>query len=115
MGSACECDFSGLCQSKPVVLFEPASTAMGNPFARVRPIEKHMVDDIFTTRIPTPAVTFDPVGRCIYCGATGVDLRDEHIVPLSLNGTMILPRASCRECEKITTRFERSVARNMYG
>jgi hypothetical protein len=60
------------------------------------------------TRIASP-------GACIYCGARGVVLRDEHVVPLSLGGKHILEGASCRSCEVITTRFERDVARDMWG
>ena len=48
---------------------------------------------------------YAPVGQCIYCGI--VDLppgmkrfHDEHIVPLALNGALILPEASCRQCER---------------
>lgn len=51
---------------------------------------------------------YDPVGVCIYCGAT-TDLRDEHIIPRALDGDWILPEASCRACEAITSRFERRV------
>lgn len=54
-------------------------------------------------------------GACIYCGATGVRLTDEHAVPLSLGGQHILENASCDECAKITTKFERDVAREMWG
>jgi len=45
---------------------------------------------------------YDPVDQCIYCGAGApTPLGDEHIIPYSLNGTHILPKASCRECERI--------------
>ena len=52
---------------------------------------------------------YGPVGRCIYCGtntlAPGVRrFGDEHIVPLALNGGLILPEASCRECERTINR-----------
>ena len=48
---------------------------------------------------------YAPVGRCIYCGVVEVPLgmkrfHDEHIVPLALNGGLILPEASCRQCER---------------
>jgi hypothetical protein len=45
------------------------------------------------------------IGKCIYCGATE-DLRIEHCFPESLNGEFELEAASCRECEKITGKFE---------
>jgi hypothetical protein len=52
---------------------------------------------------------YEEVGHCIYC-APGTPipthLGDEHIIPLSFGGGRILPRASCRLHEKITTQFE---------
>lgn len=57
--------------------------------------------------------------RCIYCMRTQPELAhqlgDEHIIPESLNGALILPRASCRDCGLITSRFEQTVSRQMYG
>jgi hypothetical protein len=60
------------------------------------------------TRIPSR-------GACIYCGASGVRLTDEHVIPLALGGFHILEGASCDDCARITTRFERDVAREMWG
>ena len=62
-------------------------------------------------------VSIAPGGRCIYCGSDGgpLGLRDEHIVPFALNGTSILPKASCSDCEAITSAFEGRCARTMYG
>jgi hypothetical protein len=57
----------------------------------------------------------DSKGACIYCGAAGVRLTDEHVVPLSLGGQHIIEKASCDDCAKITARFERDVAREMWG
>jgi hypothetical protein len=54
-------------------------------------------------------------GACIYCGTRGVELLDEHVVPLSLEGQHILEGASCRPCADITSRFEGDVARDMWG
>jgi hypothetical protein len=53
---------------------------------------------------------FDPVGRCIYCGARS-ELTDEHIIPLGLNGDWILPKASCSACATVTSKFEMAVLR----
>ena len=58
---------------------------------------------------PRKATRYGPVGRCIYCGTTepppGVNrFGDEHIVPLALNGGLVLPEASCRRCERIINR-----------
>lgn len=52
---------------------------------------------------------YAPVGRCIYCGTTKLPalakrFGDEHIVPLALNGGLILPQASCRRCERVINR-----------
>lgn len=58
--------------------------------------------------------SFHPPLKCIYCGKTDVKLKDEHIIPLSLDGSWIFPKASCGDCEKITSRFEFLVARDMY-
>jgi hypothetical protein len=64
----------------------------------------------------------EPAGRCIYCGAKSYDplrpelpLGDEHIVPLSLGGKSLLPAASCKRCEGVTSAFEGTVARSIFG
>ncbi|SOD22755.1 hypothetical protein [Nitrosomonas ureae] len=57
---------------------------------------------------------FQPANKCIYCGKTNVFLGDEHIIPFSLDGAWIIPKASCKDCESITSKFEMSVARDMY-
>lgn len=51
------------------------------------------------------------VGKCIYCGTTN-DLTDEHTVPYSLNGMLVLRKASCKACAKITSAFEGSFTHN---
>lgn len=53
----------------------------------------------------------DPVQCCIYCGARGIRLSDEHIIPAGLNGTWTIPKASCPSCSKITGEIERVVLR----
>jgi hypothetical protein len=73
-----------------------------------------MTDGIFKEPVIAPSITCAPVGRCIYCGSRE-RLTNEHIIPLSLNGTMILPESSCRVCAGITSKFELTVARQMYG
>lgn len=58
-----------------------------------------------------------PANRCIYCGSLVYArdskrlLAEEHIIPLGLNGTDVLPRASCRHCERVTGRLESKVLR----
>src|SRR5919108_3228676 len=54
-------------------------------------------------------------GGCIFCGARGVVLTDEHVIPISLGGVHMLEGASCRACADVTTKFERDVARDMWG
>jgi hypothetical protein len=52
-----------------------------------------------------------PIGQCIYCGSTA-DLTDEHVVPYGLAGDrLILEKASCQSCARITSRLERDVLR----
>ncbi|RNJ49284.1 HNH endonuclease [Methylocystis hirsuta] len=52
--------------------------------------------------------SFAPVWKCIYCGedATPESLTKEHIIPKALNGTITLPKSSCRKCACITRDFE---------
>src|SRR4051794_10469240 len=52
------------------------------------------------------------IGRCIYCPEEGTT--DEHIIPLSLGGKLLLRDASCDTCREITRRFEEAVTRDMY-
>lgn len=63
---------------------------------------------------------FDPVGRCIYCGATKYSpggqrrLGDEHVIAEGMGGTLILPEASCQECEAHTSGIEWAVVRRQF-
>ena len=54
-------------------------------------------------------------GACIYCGATAVPLKNEHVVPYALGGTHVLREASCATCEDMTKKFEQKVARDLWG
>lgn len=58
---------------------------------------------------------FPSVNRCIYCGETGNSLSDEHIIPYGLYGEMVLQKSSCKKCSKITSQFEQTVLRTMFG
>jgi len=60
-----------------------------------------------------PRSEYSAVGQCIYCGDPN-DLTDEHIIPESLGGRLVLPKASCKACATTTGRFEQIVARKMY-
>ena len=55
-----------------------------------------------------------PISCCVYCGAIE-ELSNEHVVPLGLDGTIQLVKASCPECCKITGKFEGAVLRTMFG
>ncbi len=61
------------------------------------------------------SVIYQGFGRCIYCGATEGRLSDEHIIPCSLGGLLVIEKASCLACAKITCNFEGAVARSLSG
>jgi hypothetical protein len=49
---------------------------------------------------------YPPLGRCIYCGVTELPpsiyrFGNEHIIPLSMGGNLVLQEASCKKCERI--------------
>ena len=68
---------------------------------------------------PSPGQTttfrFPPINKCIYCGATGRGLTDEHIIPYALAGVLVLPAASCVACQKIIHKYETTCCRNIMG
>jgi hypothetical protein len=57
----------------------------------------------------------EPIGKCIYCGVTGVRLNDEHIIPYGLDGNRVLAKASCVPCAEITSKIERHCQQEMLG
>jgi hypothetical protein len=81
-------------------------------------------DPVETTLVPGEVVVMDAsavpklngkaypaVGHCIYCPNPTTELTKEHIVALGLDGTAVLPRASCDDCREITSKVELSVLR----
>jgi HNH endonuclease len=50
------------------------------------------------------------IGRCIYCGSTN-QLSDEHVLPYGLGGALVLKKASCRDCSKVTAALEERLLR----
>ncbi len=58
---------------------------------------------------------YDAVNRCVYCGDTEGPFTDEHIIPLSLSGDLLLRAASCGQCQDITSALEAFCARSMFG
>lgn len=67
-----------------------------------------------------PTKSYDPVSRCIYCGATEhspgrAKLGDEHIIPEGLGGDLVLPEASCGGHEGLTSSVEQFCQKPMLG
>ncbi|TPL97444.1 HNH endonuclease [Mesorhizobium sp. B2-3-10] len=63
---------------------------------------------------------YRPVGRCIYCdagrhSANRAKLGDEHIIPEAINGALVLPEASCGECEGKINWFEQYCMKQTLG
>jgi len=59
---------------------------------------------------------FEPANECIYCGVKQSELTREHILAQSLGGSgFVIPKASCKTCQDITSLFERKVADYTYG
>lgn len=63
--------------------------------------------------------TFLRAGCCIYCDANAATgyvkpLTAEHIIPLALNGDLILQEASCERCQRITGTTEQLALRGHY-
>lgn len=52
--------------------------------------------------------------QCMYCGSETSQRGNEHIIPSSLNGRLILRNASCEPCQRITSSFERDLARKTF-
>ena len=59
-------------------------------------------------------VKYPSPGECIYCSKKG-ELSDEHIIPFALGGNLVLEQASCPSCATITSAFELTCLRTMYG
>ena len=55
---------------------------------------------------PFQETYYPSVGRCIYCGEETATLTDEHMIPLALQGALVMLRASCEPCREVTSRFE---------
>lgn len=63
-----------------------------------------------------PQAKSQPIGHCIYCGADGtkVKLTDEHAIPFALNGWVVLTKASCEPCARITGSIEQRCLRGSF-
>jgi hypothetical protein len=65
-----------------------------------------------TASLPTTK-RYPPVGFCIYCGSKNEPLTDEHPFPFGLGGGILLPEASCDECQRATSKIEDLVLRRI--
>lgn len=60
-----------------------------------------------------------PVGRCVYCGSENYRskddrrLGDEHVIPESLGGNLILDQAACESCERRVNLFEQAILKTV--
>lgn len=61
-----------------------------------------------------PSEKYTSPDRCIYCGEKS-NLSDEHIIPFALGGNLILEKSSCPDCATLTSAFELTCLRTMYG
>ena len=69
------------------------------------------------TKLVYPAGhSYDPPGQCIYCGDKSNTelLTREHIMPFALNGTLVIPKASCPKCSEITSKVETFCLQKMF-
>jgi len=72
------------------VAVAPARASRGRPSTTMRPA-RHA-----------------PLGRCLYCLASGVPLTEEHLIPRALGGRRTLRDAVCEPCRRITGRLEQA-------
>src|SRR5205085_3347120 len=54
------------------------------------------------------------IGECIYCGTTEGELSEEHVAPFGLSGQLVLLRASCERCAKVTSSLETTLLRQQW-
>lgn len=59
------------------------------------------------------APSYKSFGKCIYCRTEGVRLTDEHIIPLSLQGQLVIDDACCASCQTQIGRYETQVIKTL--
>lgn len=64
-----------------------------------------------TARMQAPP--YPSFGKCIYCGAADVPLTDEHIIPLSLQGQLVIDDACCIPCQQKIGKYETQVIKTL--
>ena len=72
------------------------------------------MDTVPPSPFDTHRIVLGSVGKCIYCKKSDFELSDEHIIPYGLNGNQVLLDASCSDCSKITSAFERDILRHTF-
>jgi hypothetical protein len=56
------------------------------------------------------------IGVCIYCGKASSQLTKEHVIPFGLGGNaIILKKACCEECRRITSKCEQNPIHNNWA
>lgn len=86
-----------------------------NLFPAKQHLLHHLCHDKQLKGMPHGPTYFETKGRCIYCGIVSDNLSDEHIVPKALGGQHVIRKASCKKCADITSKFERKIARDLWG
>jgi hypothetical protein len=66
-----------------------------------------------------PASRRPSIGCCIYCKSVSYredgdrKLGDEHVIPESLGGTLVLEQAACQDCERRINTFEHAILKTV--
>lgn len=69
--------------------------------------------DVIKATAGTGDIVLGDIGECTYCGATD-GLRTGHLIPFILAGRHVMLHASCRACERKTSRLETKVAHDSF-
>jgi hypothetical protein len=65
--------------------------------------------------ITTPPKRYKPIGHCIYCPAYPSKPTNEHIIPFGIAAnSLVLPRASCPDCQRKTHEADTACLRRMW-
>jgi hypothetical protein len=89
--------------------------SLGYPLAEPLLMGKHI-------KIPAggSTISFLPANKCIYCGTTEYEpnsarpLGDEHIIPGGLGAALVLPHASCKAHERVTSGIEAKLFQQLF-
>jgi hypothetical protein len=64
-----------------------------------------LVMNFGVTPVMESSITYNPVGRCIYCGANDENLTRKHIIPFGLGGSVAIKASGRRSASRPYTRF----------